>query len=334
MRTKLCMGLLVFAGVLALGACSRQHEAADAVSEPGAGETAPAAPMPAEERSRAGTAAGVATTADGESQAPDPQLQLQSSATTQVDGERKFIRTADVRFRVREVYRSALAIEDLVAEHGGFVAKNDIRTEINDVDSRPSGDGNLVELATYTVHGALQVRVPSERTQPFLRALASQIEFLDGRNFAAVDAQFEMLRQQLAQARHQQAQRALGDVADGRAKPGEKTEAITARTESQSQRDEALIAQKSFEDRVAFATIDLSLYQLPQVRRTERPDVEAIVRRDAPGFFPRLGHSLAVGWYGVLDVVVALARLWPLWLVLAGTGWLARRWRRGTRKPA
>ena len=88
MRTKLCMGLLAFAGVLAVGACSRQHEAADAVSEQAAAETAPAAPMPAEERSRAGAAATVSTMDAGEAQAPDPQMQLQSSATTHVDSER------------------------------------------------------------------------------------------------------------------------------------------------------------------------------------------------------------------------------------------------------
>ncbi|HEV8694278.1 MAG TPA: DUF4349 domain-containing protein, partial [Lysobacter sp.] len=204
--------------------------------------------------------------------------------------------------------------------------KNDIRTEIDDIQSRPSGDGKLIELATYTVHAALQVRVPSARTQAFLRALASQVEFLDNRNFEAVDAQFELLRQQLAYARYQEAQRALGEVGEGRGKLGEKAETVGARTAAQSQRDEALIAQKTFEDRVAFATIDLSLYQSPQVRRTERLDVDAIVRRDGPGFFSRLSHSLSVGWYGLLDCIVALSRLWPLWFGLALAVWLVRRW--------
>ncbi len=321
MRTKLFVALLACGWVLALGACSKQSAPADAMSEQ-------AAPMAEAARApQAADAGAAASTDEAPASAPDAQTQLQSAATSQDDGERKFIRTADVEFRVREVYRSALAIEDLVAEHGGFVARNDIQTQIDEVETRPGGDGKLIELATYTVRGHLQVRVPSARTQALLRALASQVEFLDRRNFAAADAQFELLRQQLAFARHQDAQRALGEVAAGRGKLGDKTDAVGARVDAQGQRDEALIARKTFEDRVAFATIDLSLYQSPQVRRTERLDVEAIVRRDGPGFFSRIGHSLSVGWYGLLDGVVALSRLWPLWLGLVLAAVIVRRWR-------
>jgi Domain of unknown function (DUF4349) len=323
MRAKLCMGLLACGWVLALGACSKHSEPAEAMSEQAA------APAPAESKAQeAADAAATVARSEAPASAPDTQTQLQSAAISQDDGERKFIRTADVEFRVREVYRSALAIEDLVAQHGGFVARNDIQAQIDDVETRSSGDGKLIELATYTVRGHLQVRVPSAQTQTFLRALANQVEFLDHRNFAAMDAQFELLRQQLAYARQQDAQRALGEVAEGRGKLGEKTDAINARTDAQNQRDEALIARKAFEDRIAFATIDLSLYQSPQVRRSERLDVEAVVRRDGPGFFSRIGHSLSVGWYGLLDCLVALSRLWPLWLGLAFAVWLVRRWRR------
>ncbi|GAB3345003.1 DUF4349 domain-containing protein [Lysobacter tyrosinilyticus] len=323
MRTWLAAGLLVCGGVLALGACSkRSNEPVEAMSEQTAADAAPAAAPAAPEALRSRAATG------GAKAEPDVATQLQSAATTQDDGERKFIRTATVDFQVRGVYRAALAIEDLAAQHGGFVVRNNIRTEIDDVETRSSGAGNLIELTTYTMHGDLQVRVPSARTQAFLRALASQAEFLNSRDFSAVDAQFELLRQQLAYARHQDAQQALGQVAQERGKLGDKADAIQARTDSQSERDEALIAQKTFEDRVAFATIDLSLHQSPQVRRTERPDVEEIVRREGPGFFARLGHAISTGWYGLLDAAIALTQLWALWLVLTVVVIAVRRWRR------
>jgi hypothetical protein len=260
-------------------------------------------------------------------EAPPTEGQLRSAVTSQEDGERKFIRTATAEFRVREVYGSALAIEDLAAKHGGFVTRNDISSQIVEVRTRPAGDGNLIELATYTVRGQLQVRVPSTRAQAFLRALAAQVEFRDSRTFAAMDAQFELLRRQLAYARHQDAQRALGDVAAGPGKVGEKARAVDARTQSQAQRDEALIASKEFEDRVAFATIDLSLYQAPRVRSTVRMDVDEAARRASPGFFRRLGHALSTGWFGLLDAAVVLSQLWPLWLVLGAMVFAVRRWR-------
>jgi hypothetical protein len=322
MRSWLAAGLLVCGGVSALTACSKRSSepAEGAMREQAAADmatAAPAAPKP-----------GRSLAPPGSVSEPDIATQLQSAATTQDDGERRFIRTASVDFQVRGVYRAALAIEDLTAQHGGFVVRNNIRTEVDDVETRSSGAGHLIELTTYTMHGDLQVRVPSARTQAFLRALASQAEFLNSRDVSAVDAQFELLRQQLAYARHQEAQQALGQVAQERGKLGDKADAIQARAGSQSERDEALIVQKTFEDRVAFATIDLSMHQPPEVRRTERPDVEEIVRREGPGLFARLGHALSAGWYGLLDVAIALARFWALWLVLAVAVIAVRRWRR------
>jgi hypothetical protein len=310
--------VILAGGLLALGACSKQERAADAQQV--AAEAPAAAPeMPAANLARRRT--------DAPMEAPPTEDQLRSAVTSQEGGERKFIRTAAAEFRVREVYGSALAIEDLAAKHGGFITRNDISSQIDEVRTRPAGDGNLIELATYTVRGQLQVRVPSTAAQAFLRALAAQVEFLDSRTFAAMDAQFELLRQQLAYARYQDAQRALGGVAAGPGKVGEKAQAVDARTQSQAQRDEALIASKEFEDRVAFATIDLSLYQAPRVRSTVRMDVDEAARRASPGFFRRLGHALSTGWFGLLDAAVVLSQLWPLWLVLGAMVFAVRRWR-------
>ncbi|GAB3100563.1 DUF4349 domain-containing protein [Lysobacter terrae] len=342
MRARLCAGLLACGWVLALGACNKQS---GPESEPAVAADA-AAPAPV--NVAAGDAAAVsadAATADAASSdaavgdaaasteeapanPPPTQVQLQSAATSQDDGERKFIRTAEVDFRVREVYSAALAIEDLAAKHGGFVVHNRISNQVEDVQKRPSGDGKLIELTTYTVRGELQVRVPSAQTQAFLRGLAEQVEFLDSRKYEAADAQFELMQRRLAYARYQDAQRAQGEAAHGPGKLGDRIEAIAARTDSQEQRDAALIEQKQFEDRVAFATIDLSLQQAPLVRSVERMDVEAVVRRAGPGFFSRLGHAMAEGWYGVLDLAIGLSRLWPLWLVLAAVVIAVRRWRK------
>lgn len=245
--------------------------------------------------------------------APTAQ-QLTSSAATYTDAQRKFIRTARAQFRVADVYRSALAIEDVAAAQGGFVIRNDISAQTGAVQRRPKGEGKLLELAEYTVRGEVSVRVPSDKTQDFLRAIVGQMEFLDSRNFEAMDAQFQLLRQQLAYRRGQETQQELGAATAQGGKLGHKADAIAARADAKLARDEALIAQKEFEDRVAFSTITLSLYQAPRIRRTELTDVEAVFEQNSPGFFARLGSSLSVGWHGALNVLIEFAKLWPLWL--------------------
>jgi hypothetical protein len=89
-----------------------------------------------------------------------------------------------------------------------------------------------------------------------------------------------------------------------------------------------LIAQKEFEDKVEFSTIDLSMYQTPKVRQTELVDVQAVFRNNGPGFFTRLAGSMRSGWYGLLEVVVALASVWPLWVLVAAMFALAGSFRK------
>ena len=262
----------------------------------------------------------------------DPS-QVASDVATQVDPQRRFIRTAQAQFQVKDVYRTALAIEDEVASQGGFVVDNEISSQVQRVLSRPLAPGKRLELTEYSLQGQLTVRVPSERTQAFLRAVAAQMEFLDRRSFSARDAQFDLLRQQLASQRAQDEQRELGDAVQAGGKLADRTDAIQSRGAARATRDEALIAQKEFEDRVAFSTITLSLRQDAQVRRAERVDVDAVFRDNGPGFFSRLGESLAVGWRAALDIVIALAALWPLWLTVVAAGVAWRRWRKTHPRP-
>lgn len=309
---------LAAAIALALAACSKHapeaESAADADAAVAAAEApaAPPAPEPVVGGSQMKRAFEPTRQVDADA-APTAQ-QLASSAATYTDAQRKFIRTARAQFRVADVYRSALAIEDVAAAQGGFVTRNDISAQTGAVQRRPMGEGKLLELAEYTVHGEVAVRVPSDKTQEFLRAIVDQMEFLDSRNFEAMDAQFQLLRQQLAYQRSQETQQELGVATAQGGRLSHKAEAIGARSDAKLARDEALVAQKEFEDRVAFSTIQLSLYQSPRIRKTELADVEAVFEANSPGFFARLGSSLSVGWHGALNLLVELAKLWPLWL--------------------
>ena len=333
---------------LTIAACNRQESPAESTSMQQSADKAMAGAMPASapvaEKAAAEADAASDAAAGLETRRSEPQVetattvdaaQISSSAATFDDGQRKFIRTAQAQFRVKDVYNSAMAIEDVAAQQGGFVVDNDISAQTLSVQRRPAGDGKLLELAEYTVRGTLTVRVPSAKTQAFLRAIAAQMEFLDQRGFDAADAQFQMLRQQLAYQREQQAQQELGQAMLSGDRLDRKAEVIAARTGSKMQRDEALIQQKEFEDRVAFSTINLSLYQLSKIRQTEMVDVEAVFEKHSPGFFWRLFSALRVGWYGLLDLLLVVLQVWPLWVAVGLGLYALRRWsvaRRGQRR--
>lgn len=316
---KATLTLLSATLIFVLGACSKSEEAGkeSAASYPAAvlmEQAASDAALASEPAARMDdNAAGMFNQASEE---PVSTAQMTSSAASYVDGERKFVRTANADFRVKDVYQSAIAIENIVSGQGGFVVANQISAQIDRTSRYPIGNAKLLELAEYTVRGNLTVRVPSDKTQDFLRALIAQIEFLDQRNFEARDVQFELLRKQLEFLRNQDAQKQLGDLNTSPGKIADKASIISSQNAVKASRDEAAVLQKEVEDKVAFSTISLSLYQLSKIRKTEMDDVDAIAKAIRPGFFSRLFSAASRGWYGLLDIVVELFALWPLWLAV------------------
>ena len=324
-RTAGCLTLII-----AMAACAKKEEAGGAApvaaQEVNASLRAPAAPVVSQSKPGA-------TGADKEVTAATPAQQMGSSAATYVDGERKFIRKASAKFNVKDVYVSALGIEDTVAAHGGFVVKNDITAARTNRVSHPIGDGKLLELSEVMVTGTLVVRVPSAKTQEFLRAIVGHIVFLDQRSFSAQDAQFELLRRQLDAIRNQETQSDIGQAIEGGGKLGPKAEAITARGEVKAARDTALLEKKEFEDQVAFSTIELSLYQPSKLVQTEGVDLDAAFRKAGPGFFSQLGDKLIGGWEGLLTFLLVLVGIWPVLVVGALVIAVVMRVRRARRKP-
>jgi Domain of unknown function (DUF4349) len=332
---KVSLVLLTAALLTVLAACQKSEEyaAADAAataevaSAPAAG-MAMEASAPAELAKAVGGNAYEADAAVEAQEEPVTAAQMSSSAATYEDGQRKFVRTANASFRVKDVYQSAIAIENIAAGQGGFVVNNQIAAQVERVSRYPIGNAKLLELAEYTVRGNLTVRVPSDKTQDFLRALINQIEFLDQRNFEARDVQFEMLRKQLEFIRNQEAQKQLGTLSTAPGRISDKANVIESQNSARAGRDEAAVLQKEIEDKVAFSTISLSLYQLSKVRKTEIDDVDAVAKNIRPGFFHRLLSSASTGWYGLLDIVVALFAVWPLWLLIALVIVAIRRFRK------
>jgi Domain of unknown function (DUF4349) len=231
---------------------------------------------------------------------------------------RKLVLTASARFGVKNTYLSALAIEDAVVANDGYVVANNMESSVLQQTQHHGDDGQLVRVSQIGVTGNLVVRVPSAKTQSFLRDIASQIETLDQRNFAAKDVQFDMLRSQLEAARNQETQAELGVLTFQKGTVGDKAAAAEARNQAKAVRDEARIASSQLADQVAYSTIALSLHQSAVLRTTREADFDSASLAQRPGFISNVQRALASGWQGLLSTMVAAAALWLL--LAAGAG--------------
>ncbi len=67
-----------------------------------------------------------------------------------------------------------------------------------------------------------------------------------------------------------------------------------------------------WDNQIAYSTLELNL------------STEQLVAPSKNTFITRLHRAVAVGWKGIVSIVVGLFYLWPLWLIGSGACWLIR----------
>lgn len=76
---------------------------------------------------------------------------------------------------------------------------------------------------------------------------------------------------------------------------------------------------KFLNDQVAYSTINLSMYQISESSY-------------APGFWEKTSDGLKGGWKGLLQIIIVIVYLWPLWLIITAVIFIIRKVVRNKRK--
>lgn len=262
----------------------------------------------------------------------EPASTSSSAARADNDGKRRMIRTADIRFRVKDAVQSTYAIEDIVRHFDGFVTNTQLRSRVDRTENIPISEDSLVELVHFTMVNQLTFRVPNHRLDTVLKSLAGQVDFMDHRTINANDVALELLRNQLAQARISNHEERVKDAIDEQGRKLKETVPAEDRLlEKQASSDEALLANLGMEDRIAYSTVTLDLYQRPSTRASALASPHQI-EPWTPGFGAQLNASLADGWAVIQWLLLVLVKGWSV-IVLAAVGWVV--WQKARRaKPS
>lgn len=226
------------------------------------------------------------------------------------DSTRKFVRTADLKFRAANAIRTTYDVEDIVNRFDGFVTSSRLNSNIDDQTTIPISADSSLETTYYTVTSTMVVRVPNIRLDSTLKAIAPLVDFLDYRVVTADDIGLSMLSNQLAQRRLGTHQQRLSRAID--AKGGKLEETVSAEEnllDKQASTDEALLANLSLQDQVEFSRVNLTIYQRQSFRRDVIPNDKNIEAYE-PSFGTKVIDGLEVGWVGLVFVLVLLAKLW------------------------
>jgi hypothetical protein len=257
-----------------------------------------------------------AATEENGAMATDSTNILSSSAAVEKQkSTRKFLRTADIKFKVKQVAKATYAIENSVSQHGGFVTYTNLQSHIVSKDQTKVSQDSTLETTRYTVDNAMILRVPNTRLDTVLKALAKEVDFLDSRLIKADDVQLQLLANQWTQKRSDKHEARLEKAIDTK---GSKLRDISKAEEQlrdkQTQNDGAKRSNLALNDQINFSTVTLYLYQRETVKR-ELVANERSTNAYRPNIGLQLWDSLKTGWYLLENILAFITQLWPFLLL-------------------
>lgn len=244
------------------------------------------------------------------------EIATTSAASTKNDNGRKFMRTADMKFKVNDVAKSTYAIESTVQQFGGIVTNTNLQSVISQHNETQVSPDSTLETTKYTVENSMTFRVPNRQLDTVVKAIAKQVDYLDFRVIKAEDASLQMLSNDMAQRRNDAHRKRMENAIDRQPRKlndiNTSENALLAKQEST---DNSKIENLAMNDKVAFSTVTLAIYESEKVKQ-ELTANEKSVNAYRPHIGLQIWDSLKTGWFILEGILAFIAKLWSLILIV------------------
>jgi hypothetical protein len=258
-----------------------------------------------------------ATTSDeasAETAADSVSIETTSSnaAVVKKESNRKFVRTADLKFKVKNVAKSTYAIENIVAKNGGFVTFTDLKSTVNEKSETKISQDSTLETTRFTVDNTITLRVPNTQLDTVLKLMVKEVAFLDSRLIKADDVALQLLSNKMAQKRLTSHQKRLEKGIDTKGKKlNDITNAEDKVLDRETESDETVLKNLSLEDQVNFSTVTLYLYQRESVLQ-EMVANEKSINAYRPHIGLQILDGLKTGWFMFEAIIAFIVQLWSI----------------------
>jgi len=214
----------------------------------------------------------------------------------------KIIKTADMRFRVKDVQDTKENLSKTIKAQGGTVAEFSINSYIQESNKVRYSVDSLKEITSYRKEGMLVAKIPSEKLDDFINTIARMAVFVDNQAMKMDDQSIAYLANKL---KAQNRAEALNTINQTAKRKGNNVETSLYIKDDYVDKK---IDNMNIDNRVKFSTITLNFYQDNTVKTL-------IVGNDnlsdyKPGFFKRLGLNMLDGWKYFKELILALSHLW------------------------
>lgn len=239
-----------------------------------------------------------------------------ASKADTVLNQAKLVKTADMRFKVKDVRKVGESIAALTVQYNGMVMHYSMASETGRTETIPQTNDSVTLVSACTTNANMVVKVPSLKVDEFLDQVGKMAVHVNTSNMDIRDMTFDYLEAQMKlQSR--------GAIIDQQKKGIVKIKDPAAVMNLKDDLIDQQINNKRIDDAVKYSTVVLNFYQSDTIVR------EVVVNNDPSNFrapfFTRLGYSLANGWTIFTDALVAIATFW-IFILAAIALWLGFRY--------
>ena len=239
--------------------------------------------------------------------------------------ERKFIRKAELRFKVKNVQTSSNVVEDLVNKYKGFIIKAQLSTNVLNMNEVELSEDSVLRNKSYEVNNEISLRIPNESFDKLQRDIQPLMTFLDSQTVSAEDVSLNLMASEVRKKRYSKFEKRYEKTIDSKGKKLPETSTAEENLlNHQSEADINQIETLRTKDEVNYSTITLHLYQPVTVTQEMLPNIEN-THAFKPHLFIRMWQSVREGWYILEELIIFFTRLWFLILLALGAFWLYKR---------
>ncbi|WP_276090304.1 DUF4349 domain-containing protein [Pedobacter sp. JY14-1] len=241
----------------------------------------------------------------------------ESPDTTLTD---KIVKTADMRFRVKDVQKTKERLSGLIKAEGGSLSEFSIQSQIQNSEKVRYSQDSLVELTAYQTEGTLTAKIPSEKLDEFTNKIAGLAVFVDQQSLRIDNQKITYLANQLKNQNRKEAVEMLNKHANKKSNNVESS--LLIKDDFIDKKIENMI----IDDKVKFSTITLAFYQDNTLQRLMVQN-DNLADYRAP-FLNRLLLNLHSGWILFVEAILVIANLWMFILAGLGVYFLIKRYQR------
>ena len=227
----------------------------------------------------------------------------------------KLVKTANLDFKVKDVYNASLAITASARNLGGMITHHNIVTEVQENKELTISADSLLLITAYQTKGDIIAKIPTNQLDEFMSEVYGLSSFIITSNLDVDDRSLQYLESDLKQKSRS---KILSDV------DLKKTD-IKGTEQLINQHDDLInknIANRQIIADTRYSTVQLTLTQNPSIKKEKSVNDHLSAYQIPTG--KRMIDAFLAGWEYFMDLFIALVHLW-MFIVLGLAIWLIYR---------